>query len=39
MAHHALQQRVVERWSAELRNVNRTETRRLIEVSMDNAFA
>ena len=39
VAHHVLQQRAVERWSAELRTDDRTETRRVIEVSVDNAFA
>lgn len=39
VAHHALQQRAVERWSAELRTDDRTETRRVIEVNVDNAFA
>ena len=38
-AHHALQQRAVERWSAELRGVDLTEIRRVVETSVDDAFA
>ncbi|MDE0004425.1 MAG: hypothetical protein OXQ29_17185 [Rhodospirillaceae bacterium] len=39
IAYHALQQRVVERWSAEVRTVDVTEMRQVVEVSVDDAFA
>ena len=39
IAHHALQQRAVERWSTELGSLDLAEIRLAIEVSVDNAFA
>ena len=38
VALHALQQQAVEQWSAELRSIDATEIRRVVEVSVDDAF-